>query len=120
MPSEEGDRYCISAKFLLRDRREKPYAVCGISTDITELKRAEEMQAAIIREREMLVQQAHVQTPPNRRVDLEEQDVELVNLGGSVWLDHSRPRSRVAALSAPGFSWSRIEPVLTKLTAQEQ
>ena len=74
MPSEEGDRYCISAKFLFRDRREKPYAVCGISTDITELKRAEEMLAAIIREREMLVQQAHVQTPPNRRVDLEEQE----------------------------------------------
>jgi hypothetical protein len=28
----------------------------------------------------------HVQTPPNGRVDLEEQDVELVNFGGSVWL----------------------------------
>jgi hypothetical protein len=27
------------------------YPVCGISTDTTELKRAEEMQAAIIRER---------------------------------------------------------------------
>jgi PAS domain S-box-containing protein len=61
VPLEEGDRYFIAAKFLLRDRRGKPYAVCGISTDITELKRAEEMQAAIIREREMLAQQRATQ-----------------------------------------------------------
>jgi hypothetical protein len=27
---------------------------------------------------------AHVQTPPNGRVNLEEQNVELVNFGGSV------------------------------------
>ena len=44
---------------------------------------------------------AHVQTPPNRRVDLEEQDVELVNFDRSVWLDHSRSRSLVAARSQP-------------------
>jgi predicted extracellular nuclease len=50
---------------------------------------------------------AHVQTPPDWRVDLEEQDVELVTFGGSVWLDHNRPQSRVAAFSAPGFSRSR-------------
>jgi hypothetical protein len=31
-----------------------------------------------------------VQTPPNRRVDVEEQDVELVNFDRSVWLDDSR------------------------------
>jgi PAS domain S-box-containing protein len=57
VPSEEGVRYWIAAKFLLRDRRGKPYAVCGISTDITELKRAEEMQATMARERELLAQQ---------------------------------------------------------------
>jgi hypothetical protein len=28
-----------------------------------------------------------MQAPPNSQIDLEEQDVELVNLGGSVWLD---------------------------------
>ena len=42
---------------------------------------------------------AHVQ--PNRRVDLEERDVELVNFDRSVWLDHSRPRSPVHARSQP-------------------
>ena len=31
-------------KFLLRDRVDKPYAVCGIATDITALKRTEELQ----------------------------------------------------------------------------
>src|SRR5271165_6295526 len=49
---------------------------------------------------------AHMQTPPNRRVDLEEHDVELVNFDRSIWLDHSGPRSLVAADSAPGFSRS--------------
>jgi hypothetical protein len=45
-----------------------------------------------------------MQTAPNRRVDLEEQDVELVNFDRSIWLDHSGPRSLVPADSAPGFS----------------
>src|SRR5260221_6507012 len=44
---------------------------------------------------------AHVQTPPNRRVDVEEQDVELVNFDRSVWLDVSRSGSLVAARSQP-------------------
>jgi two-component system NarL family sensor kinase len=57
VPSDEGDRYCISAKFLLRDRTGKPYAVCGIATDITALKRAEELQTSMAREREMFAQQ---------------------------------------------------------------
>jgi hypothetical protein len=45
---------------------------------------------------------AHVQTPPNGRVNLEEQDVELVNFGGCVWLDHSS-RSLGGAVFSPGF-----------------
>ena len=53
MPSLEGGRVYVSAKFLLRDRTGKPYAVCGIATDITAFKRAEEMQATLAREREL-------------------------------------------------------------------
>ena len=45
VPSGQGERYYISSKFLLRDRAGKPYAVCGIATDITELKRAKETQS---------------------------------------------------------------------------
>jgi PAS domain S-box-containing protein len=40
--SEDGLRTYVSVKFPVRDGAGNPYAVCGISTDITEIKRAEE------------------------------------------------------------------------------
>ena len=57
VPSDGGEHLYVSAKFLLRDQTGKPYAVCGIATDITALKRAEEMQASLARERELFAQQ---------------------------------------------------------------
>src|SRR5208282_3650938 len=53
VPSAEGERYYIVSKFLLRDRTGKPYAVCGIATDITQLKRAEAMQGRRARQAAM-------------------------------------------------------------------
>jgi PAS domain S-box-containing protein len=44
IPTADGDRCYVVVKFLLRDRTENPYAVCGIATDITELKQAQELQ----------------------------------------------------------------------------
>ena len=41
IPAADGERHYVVVKFLLRDHTEKPYAICGIATDITELKRAE-------------------------------------------------------------------------------
>ena len=59
---------------------------------------------------------AHVQTPPNRRVDVEEQDVELVNFDRSVWLDDSRSGSLVAARSQPPVFPGLLVAALTELT----
>jgi PAS domain S-box-containing protein len=44
VPMAGGERQYVVVKFLLRDGTSKPYAVCGIATDITELKQAEELQ----------------------------------------------------------------------------
>jgi PAS domain S-box-containing protein len=61
VPSVSGERLYISVKFLLQDRLGQPYAICGIATDITELKRAKEMQASIPRGREILARQRATQ-----------------------------------------------------------
>jgi PAS domain S-box-containing protein len=45
VPMTQEERQYVVVKFLLRDRTTKPYAICGIATDITELRRAEELQA---------------------------------------------------------------------------
>ncbi len=44
VPVGGEERNYIVVKFLLKDEQEIPYAVCGIATDITELKRAELLQ----------------------------------------------------------------------------
>jgi PAS domain S-box-containing protein len=47
----------VIVKFPLRDSTGRPYAVCGIATDITALKRAEELETKMTREREIFAQQ---------------------------------------------------------------
>jgi PAS domain S-box-containing protein len=53
----DGERAYVVVKFLLRDRAGKAYAVCGIATDLTESKRAQQLQAAVAREKEALALQ---------------------------------------------------------------
>src|SRR6266478_5224569 len=54
IPMAESVRRYVVVKFLLRDGTGKPYAICGISTDITELKRAE---AEMAHERAMFLEE---------------------------------------------------------------
>ena len=56
VPITEGERQYVVVKFLLRDGTAKPYAVCGIATDITELKRAEKKLARLNRTLQTLYQ----------------------------------------------------------------
>jgi len=42
VPSDGSARHYVAIKFLLRDQVDEPYAVCGIATDITALKQAQE------------------------------------------------------------------------------
>jgi PAS domain S-box-containing protein len=57
VPTADGQRVCLAVKFLLRDRSGKAYAVCGIATDITGLKRAEELEAQVAHERAMFLEE---------------------------------------------------------------
>ena len=45
VPSDGNVRHYVVVKFLVRDHLDKPYAVCGIATDITALKHAEALRA---------------------------------------------------------------------------
>jgi PAS domain S-box-containing protein len=51
VPTADAKRVYLTIKFLLRNRAGKPYAVCGIATDITDLKRAEELETELAHER---------------------------------------------------------------------
>ncbi len=55
IPHEEGVHTFISNKFPLRNHHGTPYAICGISTDITERKRSEIALGETQREYEQLV-----------------------------------------------------------------
>jgi PAS domain S-box-containing protein len=57
VPSEDGEHDYVVSKFLLHDHTERPCAVCGVATEITDSKRAQRMQAALARERELFAQQ---------------------------------------------------------------
>ena len=56
VPHDDGMHTYISVKFPIQDANNKPYAICGISTDITERKKTEEVIATRLRYEEGLAQ----------------------------------------------------------------
>ncbi len=59
--SDQENLSYLVVKFPLRDGAGTPYGVCGIATDITALKRAEELEGKVARERELFAQQRATQ-----------------------------------------------------------
>ncbi|GAA2856211.1 hypothetical protein GCM10010517_14500 [Streptosporangium fragile] len=56
-PQPDGPHVYITVKYPLNDRNGHPYAICGISTDITDLKRAEEQIRRLNAELELRVRE---------------------------------------------------------------
>lgn len=67
-PHPDGLHTYISIKFPLFDAAGAPYALCGISTDITERKRDEERLQAALAEKETLLKEIHHRVKNNLQI----------------------------------------------------
>ena len=68
VPHDEGIHTYISVKFPLWSQDGKPYAVCGIATDITERKKAQEQIEKALKEKEVLLREVYHRVKNNMQI----------------------------------------------------